>query len=127
MQVARGSMLIGMSTDRPKSSRVSSLIAWRLARDLKGLPPERQKAVLDVLQKANQLRLARVAAAAAIEKAREEITYPVLERNVGIAPSPPDEVPPVYGAGLFPDLGQRELDLRQQPKPALRLVDRPRR
>jgi hypothetical protein len=36
-----------------------------------------------------------------------------------------DEEAPPHGAGLFPDLGQRELDLRQQPKPILRLVDRP--
>jgi hypothetical protein len=101
------------------------LVARRFLRDTAGLSWESRARILDVLQKANRARIARETTAAVIEKAREEITYPVLECKVGMAPAPPDEVPPEYGAGLFPDVGQREFDLLPSPKPILRFVDRP--
>jgi hypothetical protein len=49
-------------------SRVSNLVVRRLVEDLKGFNPQEQKQVLDVLQKANWLRLARIGAAAAIDQ-----------------------------------------------------------
>jgi hypothetical protein len=101
------------------------LLARRFLRDTAGMSWASRMRILDVLQKANRARIARETTAAVIEKAREEITYPVLECKVGMAPAPPDEVPPGYGAGLFPDVGQREFDLLPSPKPILRLVDRP--
>jgi hypothetical protein len=60
-------MLFSVNSNVPKSNAPSSLTARRLVEDLKGFSPQEQKQVLDVLQKAHQLRLARVEAAAAVE------------------------------------------------------------
>jgi hypothetical protein len=47
---------------------------------------ESRKRILDVLQKANRLRLARLEAAAAIEKAKADITYPLPEEQANPPP-----------------------------------------
>jgi hypothetical protein len=79
-------MLPAMSSDVRKRSAISSLITRRLVEDLKGFSPQEQKQVLDVLQKANRLRLARIEAA--IANARREITYPLPEEQINAPPGP---------------------------------------
>jgi hypothetical protein len=71
-----------------------NLITWWLARKFlrenAHLSPASQDRVLAVLAKVHQLRLARLEAAAAIAKARGEITYPLPEEQVNAPLDPCD-------------------------------------
>jgi hypothetical protein len=86
MRVASGSMLALMGKLIP----FARLLALRFLRDTAGMSWESRMRILDVLQKAHQLRLARLEAAAVIERASQQAPYPLPAEQVNASLDPCD-------------------------------------
>jgi hypothetical protein len=64
------------------------LLARRFLKDTAGMSWASRMRILDVLQKANRLRLARLEAAAVIDKASQQAPYPLPGEQVNAPPGP---------------------------------------